>query len=111
MNVGDLIVDYLETIGVDTVFGGSGQSDSAFLFALSRTEKIKTVIPRHEQAASFMACGYAMYSDKLGVCFCTAGPGAVNLLLPIPIHSPCYPCRHIPPVRCAVKVIWAIRRD
>lgn len=39
MNVGDLIVDYLETIGVDTVFGGSGQSDSAFLFALSRTEK------------------------------------------------------------------------
>ncbi|MEL7600522.1 MAG: thiamine pyrophosphate-binding protein [Proteiniphilum sp.] len=80
MNVGDLIVDYLETIGVDTVFGGSGQSDSAFLFALSRTEKIKTVIPRHEQAASFMACGYAMYSDKLGVCFCTAGPGAVNLL-------------------------------
>ncbi|MCE5205615.1 MAG: thiamine pyrophosphate-binding protein [Porphyromonadaceae bacterium] len=80
MNVGDLIVDYLEAIGVDTVFGGSGQSDSAFLFALSRTEKIKTVIPRHEQAASFMACGYAMYSDKLGVCFCTAGPGAVNLL-------------------------------
>ena len=80
MNVGDLIVDYLETIGVDTVFGGSGQSDSAFLFALSKTDKIKTVIPRHEQAASFMACGYAMYSDKLGVCFCTAGPGAVNLL-------------------------------
>src|SRR5690606_26046517 len=80
MNVGDLIVDYIETIGVDTVFGGSGQSNSAILFALSKSKNIKTVIPRHEQAASFMACGYAMFSDKLGVCFSTAGPGAVNLL-------------------------------
>lgn len=80
MNVGDLIVEYIETVGVDTVFGGSGQSNSAILFALSKSKTIKTVIPRHEQAASFMACGYAMYSDKLGVCFSTAGPGAVNLL-------------------------------
>jgi len=80
MNVGELIVEYIEAVGVDTVFGGSGQSNSAILFALSKSKKIKTVIPRHEQAASFMACGYAMYSDKLGVCFSTAGPGAVNLL-------------------------------
>jgi len=80
MNIGDLIVEYLENVGVDTVFGGSGQSVSSLLFALDKSEKIKTVIPRHEQAASFMACGYAMYSDKLGVCFSTAGPGAVNLL-------------------------------
>lgn len=80
MNVGELIVKYLEDIGVDTVFGGSGQSDSALLFALADSKKIKTIIPRHEQAASFMACGYGMYSDKLGVCFSTAGPGAINLL-------------------------------
>src|SRR5262249_33653888 len=32
-----------------------------------------------EQAASFMACGYAIYSNRLGVCFATAGPGAFNL--------------------------------
>ena len=37
------------------------------------------MITRHEQAASFMACGYAMYTDKLGFCFATAGPGAFNL--------------------------------
>ncbi|MEL7586393.1 MAG: thiamine pyrophosphate-binding protein [Prolixibacteraceae bacterium] len=80
MNVGEVIVKYLEDAGVDTVFGGSGQSDSEILFALHDSKKIKTVIPRHEQAASFMACGYAMFSDKPGVCFCTAGPGAVNLL-------------------------------
>lgn len=80
MNVGDVIVKYLEDVGVDTVFGGSGQSNSSLLFALDLSKKIKTVISRHEQAASFMACGYAMYSDKLGVCFSTAGPGAINLL-------------------------------
>jgi acetolactate synthase I/II/III large subunit len=80
MNVGDVIVKYLEDVGVDTVFGGSGQSNSSLLFALDRSNIIKTVISRHEQAASFMACGYAMYSDKPGVCFSTAGPGAINLL-------------------------------
>ncbi|MDI6401363.1 thiamine pyrophosphate-binding protein [Balneolaceae bacterium ANBcel3] len=80
MNVGEVIVKYLEDIGVDTVFGGSGQSISSLLFALDGSEKIKTIIPRNEQAASFMACGYAMFSDKPGVCFSSAGPGAVNML-------------------------------
>lgn len=80
MNIGEVIIKTLEDIGVDTVFGGSGQSDSDLLFALSKSNKIRTIIIRHEQAASFMACGYAMFSDKLGVCFSTAGPGAVNLI-------------------------------
>ncbi|MFW6306445.1 MAG: thiamine pyrophosphate-binding protein [Bacillota bacterium] len=79
MNVGTVIVKILEDIGVETVFGGSGQSDSDILMALDKSEKIDTVIIRHEQAASFMACGYSMFSDKLGVCFSTAGPGAFNL--------------------------------
>jgi len=79
MNISEAIVRCLEDLGVDTVFGGSGQSDADLLFALAESEKIKTVIIRNEQAASFMACGYAMFSDKLGVCFTTAGPGAFNL--------------------------------
>ncbi|MFW6257062.1 MAG: thiamine pyrophosphate-binding protein [Bacillota bacterium] len=79
MNVGDVIVKTLEKIDVNTVFGGSGQSDSDILLALDESETIDTVIIRHEQAASFMACGYSMFSDKLGVCFSTAGPGAFNL--------------------------------
>ena len=101
MNVGEVIVKYLEEIGVQTVFGGCGQSDSALLLALKKSKAIKTVISRNEQGASFMACGYAMFSDKLGVCFSSAGPGAVNLLsglavaysdslpvLSIPAHTP-----------------------
>lgn len=79
MNVGDVIVKALEDIGVESVFGGSGQSDSDVLFALNASDKIKTVIIRHEQGASFMACGYSMFSGKLGVCFSTAGPGVFNL--------------------------------
>ncbi len=75
----EAVVRNLEQIGVDAVFGGSGEADAALLLALKRSQKIRTIVVRNEQAASFMACGYAMFSDKLGVCFSTAGPGAFNL--------------------------------
>ncbi|MCX5785516.1 MAG: thiamine pyrophosphate-binding protein [Elusimicrobia bacterium] len=79
MDVNEAIVKTLESIGVDHVYGGSGQVNGSMLLALKKSGKIKTVIIRNEQAASFMACGYAMFSDKLGVCFSTGGPGAFNL--------------------------------
>ena len=79
MDVNQAIVKTLELIGVDHVFGGSGQVNATMLLSLKHSDKIKTVIVRNEQAASFMACGYAMFSDKLGVCFATGGPGAFNL--------------------------------
>lgn len=80
MDVNEAIVKTLEDVGVDHVFGGSGQVNGSMLLALKRSTQIKTVIIRNEQAASFMACGYAMFSDKLGVCFATGGPGEFNLL-------------------------------
>ncbi|HBX53644.1 MAG: glyoxylate carboligase [Bacteroidetes bacterium RIFOXYA12_FULL_35_11] len=79
MDVNQTIIRVLEDIGVDHVFGGTGQVNATMLLALRDSKKIKTVIIRNEQAASFMACGYAMFSDKLGVCFATGGPGAFNL--------------------------------
>ncbi|MFA5117509.1 MAG: thiamine pyrophosphate-binding protein [Candidatus Omnitrophota bacterium] len=79
MDVNEAIVKTLEIAGVDHVFGGSGQVNGSMLLALKRSDKIKTVIIRNEQAASFMACGYSMFSDKLGVCFATGGPGEFNL--------------------------------
>ena len=79
MDVNQTIVRVLEEIGVDYVFGGSGQVNASMLLALNKSEKIKTVIIQNEQAASFMAAGYAMFSKKLGVCFATGGPGAFNL--------------------------------
>src|ERR1700694_4917135 len=79
MRVYEAIVKGLEGLGVDAAFGGAGENDATLLLALKHSTKIKTVIVRHEQAASFMACGSAMYSNRLGVCFATAGPGAFNL--------------------------------
>src|SRR6266567_8743888 len=79
MRVYEAIIKVLEGVGVDAAFGGAGENAASLLLALKHSTKIKPVITRHEQAASFMACGYAIYSNRLGVCFATAGPGAFNL--------------------------------
>jgi len=79
MNINEFIVKTLESIGVDHVFGGSGQVNASLMIALKKS-KIKTLIAKNEQAASFMACGYSMFSDRLGVCFATGGPGAFNVM-------------------------------
>jgi acetolactate synthase I/II/III large subunit len=79
VRVYEAIVKGLESVGVDAAFGGAGENAASLLLALKHSSKIKTVVVRHEQAASFMACGYAIFSNRLGVCFATAGPGAFNL--------------------------------
>ncbi len=79
MKVYEAIVKGLEGIGVTAAFGGAGENAAGLMIALKHSARIRPVIARHEQAASFMACGYAMYTDRLGVCFATAGPGAFNL--------------------------------
>ena len=45
-----------------------------------RQDKIRFVQVRHEEAAAFMACGYAKYTGRLGVCLATSGPGGIHLL-------------------------------
>jgi acetolactate synthase-1/2/3 large subunit len=79
MRVYEAIVKGLEDIGVRAAFGGAGENAASLMLALKDSAKIRPIITRHEQAASFMACGYAMYTNQLGFCFATAGPGAFNL--------------------------------
>jgi len=79
VRVYEAIIKGLEGLGVEAAFGGAGENAASLMLALKHSSKIKPVIVRHEQAASFMACGYAIYSNRLGVCFATAGPGAFNL--------------------------------
>ncbi|MFI9203160.1 thiamine pyrophosphate-binding protein [Streptomyces sp. NPDC053048] len=79
MRVYEAIVKGLEDVGVRAAFGGAGENAAGLMLALKHSQRIRPVITRHEQAASFMACGYAMYTDRLGFCFATAGPGAFNL--------------------------------
>jgi pyruvate dehydrogenase (quinone)/pyruvate oxidase len=45
-----------------------------------RREEIRFVHVRHEEAAAFMACGYAKFTGRLGVCLATSGPGGIHLL-------------------------------
>jgi thiamine pyrophosphate-dependent acetolactate synthase large subunit-like protein len=80
MHVYEAIVRGLETLGVRTAFGGNGENIASLTLALARSEQIRPILTRHEQAAAYMACGYAMYTDDLGVCFATVGPGAFNLV-------------------------------
>ncbi|MDK9556205.1 thiamine pyrophosphate-binding protein [Marinobacter sp. M216] len=83
LECGDLILRYLERLGVEYVFGVPGGSIEPFYNALARSERrggIRIVTARHETGAAFMADGYARESGRLGVCCATAGPGATNLL-------------------------------
>ena len=77
----DLLVERLIDWGVDTVFGLPGDGINGLMEALRRQQdKIKFVHVRHEEAAAFMACGYAKFTGRLGVCLATSGPGAIHLL-------------------------------
>ncbi len=96
MNVAQSIVKMLESLGVDALFTGSGQGSGDILFAFAESEKIRTIMTRHEQAASFMAYGYAMTSHKLGVCNAQGGPGSYNLFSGLGIaYSGSYPVMSI----------------
>lgn len=79
----DLIVSYLERIGVQSVFGVPGGAIEPVYNALARSGRRggpRSVVARHEAGAAFMADGYARETGKLGVCIATAGPGATNLI-------------------------------
>ena len=69
MEVYEAVVKGLESAGVETAFGGNGENVASLMLALKHSDKIRPIMTRHEQAASFMACGYAMFTDRLGVCF------------------------------------------
>ncbi|MCE8031681.1 thiamine pyrophosphate-requiring protein [Billgrantia tianxiuensis] len=79
--VSDFLVSRLREWGVERLYGYSGDGINGFMSALRRAEGNPRLIqPRHEEVAAFMACGHAKFSDQVGVCVATSGPGAVHLL-------------------------------
>src|SRR3954453_18933973 len=77
----DILVETLLDWGVDVVFGIPGDGINGIMEALRvRQDKIRFVQVRHEESAAFMACGYAKYTGRLGVCLATSGPGGIHLL-------------------------------
>jgi len=77
----DILIDAIHDWGVDVIFGLPGDGINGIMEALrKRAEKIRFVQVRHEEAAAFMACAYAKYTGKLGVCLATSGPGGIHLM-------------------------------
>ncbi|BBJ00612.1 acetolactate synthase [Ferrigenium kumadai] len=83
LEVADLLVAYLEQMGVEYVFGVPGGAIEPLYNALARSARrggVRHILARHEAGAAFMADGYARESGKIGVCCSTSGPGATNLI-------------------------------
>ncbi len=80
MSGSEILVACLEREGVDTIFAYPGGASMEIHQALTRSKKIRTVLPRHEQGGAFAAEGYARASGRAGVCMATSGPGATNLV-------------------------------
>ncbi|KAH6794700.1 chlorsulfuron/imidazolinone resistant 1 [Perilla frutescens var. hirtella] len=76
----DVLVEALEREGVTDVFAYPGGASMEIHQALTRSNIIRNVLPRHEQGGVFAAEGYARASGIPGVCIATSGPGATNLV-------------------------------
>lgn len=77
----DILVEILIEWNVEVIFGFPGDGINGIIEALRKQQdKIRFIQVRHEEAAAFMACGYAKFTGKLGVCLATSGPGGVHLL-------------------------------
>jgi pyruvate dehydrogenase (quinone) len=81
MNTSDILVETMIDWGATHVFGIVGDGINSIIEALrKRQDKIRYVAVRHEEAAAFMASGWAKHTGGLGVCVGTTGPGAIHLM-------------------------------
>lgn len=81
LRTADIVAEALIDWNVNVIFGLPGDGINGFIEALrQRQGKIRFILVRHEESAAFMACAYAKYTNRLGACVATSGPGAIHLL-------------------------------
>lgn len=81
--------------GVDTIFGLPGDGINGVFEALRKNrEHIRFTHVWHEESAAFMACAYAKFTGRLGVCVATSGPGGMHLLTGL-LQRLCLLCRQV----------------
>ena len=79
--VGDYLLERLRAWGVEHVFAYPGDGINGILAAWGRADnKPMFIQSRHEEMSASEAVGYAKFSDRVGVCMATSGPGAIHLL-------------------------------
>ena len=76
----ELFVNILKKEKVDKIFAYPGGNITDILDELYKQNDVDVILPRHEQALSHSADGYARATGKVGVCLVTSGPGATNLV-------------------------------
>jgi acetolactate synthase-1/2/3 large subunit len=84
MTGADIVVKSLVDHGVEVIFAYPGGCSMPMHQALTRySDRLRTILPRHEQGGAFAAQGYARSTGKVGVVMATSGPGATNLVTSI----------------------------
>ncbi|HEX9078579.1 MAG TPA: biosynthetic-type acetolactate synthase large subunit [Desulfuromonadaceae bacterium] len=78
MNGARILLECLKREGVDTVFGYPGGTVINIYDEIFNFREIRHILPRHEQAGTHAADGYARATGKVGVAIATSGPGATN---------------------------------
>jgi acetolactate synthase-1/2/3 large subunit len=101
MTGGEALVESLIINGVETLFALPGvQLDGAFDALYGARDRVRVIHPRHEQAAAYMADGYARTTGKVGACMVVPGPGLLNASAAL---STAYACNS--PVLCVTGQI------
>src|SRR5437016_1682526 len=81
--VGDYLLDRLATWGVRRIYGYPGDGINGIMGAFTRSsngQRPEFIQVRHEEMAAFAATAHAKFTDEVGVCMATSGPGAIHLL-------------------------------
>ena len=80
----DVVIESLIRHGVEVIFAYPGGASMPLHQALTRAaDRLRTILPRHEQGGGFAAQGYARTTGRPGVCMATSGPGALSLVTAI----------------------------
>lgn len=80
MNVSDFLINRLLAWDIKRIFGYPGDGINGLLGALNRNRDLVFIQTRHEEMSAFMACAHAKFTQTVGVCLATSGPGAIHLL-------------------------------
>ncbi len=80
MKASDLFVKCLEEENIEYIFGVPGEENADFMISLEQSGRIRFILCRHEQGASFMAEIYGRLTGNPAGCLGTLGPGATNLI-------------------------------
>jgi pyruvate dehydrogenase (quinone) len=79
--VSDFLIERILEWKVKRIFGFPGDGINGIMGALDRAkDKMEFVQVRHEENAAFMACAHAKFTNEVGICLATSGPGAIHLL-------------------------------